>query len=78
MFKIFKSRSILSLLLVFAMTLSLLPGTAFATDTDTGEHIHTEDCSHEEESLDNAFAVHKGKGNGHIRRFLPQLPLTFP
>ena len=50
MFKIFKSRSILSLLLVFAMTLSLLPGTAFATDTDTGEHIHTEDCSHEEEA----------------------------
>lgn len=54
MFKIFKSRSILSLLLVFAMTLSLLPGTAFATDTDTGEHIHTEDCSHEEESLEES------------------------
>ena len=54
MFKIFKSRSILSLLLVFAMTLSLLPGTAFATDTDIGEHIHTEDCSHEEESLEES------------------------
>jgi len=53
MLKILKSKSLLSLLLAFTMLLSLLPGTAFAAYEDPGDHIHTEDCSHEEETGDD-------------------------
>lgn len=44
------SQSVLSLLLVFLMVMTLFPTSAFAVGDDSSEHIHIEDCSHEEES----------------------------